>query len=356
MSAPTKTVYMGKLAALQKAMKATPNTPFSVYAKVTALTAMNMRYETVSFDADLGAHPFELTAAIVDDAAAMYAQLMQSQFIEDGAVTLAGFKSEEVVEKHQELWQEVWSRHDDEELQALVDLRGHRLDANDLRPAFDGKDCVDFGCGNGSFAFALLERGARSVIGIDFGDKQVARAQAAAEAREVGDQASFAVGDVLNTGFEDSQFGFALVNAVFHHLADKAAMERALIEVARVLEPGGGMWYYIDGEGAISIDLWDMSVDVMAGVDVRVIEAILHLLNPTRGKMVHLMDSFTATYIHSTWNETVAMLERSGFGNFRRLSGADATSWDLDRIEADPYGAEKFGGGEVRVYCERIAG
>ena len=161
--------------------------------------------------------------------------------------------------------------------------------------------------------------------------------------------------DVLNTGFEDARFGFALANAVFHHLADKAAMERALTEVARVLEPGGGMWYYVDGEGAISIDLWDMSVDVMAGVDVRVIEAILGLMNPTRGKMVHLMDSFTATYIHSTWDETVAMMERSGFGNFRRLSGADATSWDLDRIEADPYGHEKFGGGEVRVYCERVA-
>lgn len=349
-----KEVYLAPLSRLKAAMEATPNTPYSAYAKVATLVALNMRYEKVAFTRDLPDHPYALTAKIVADAGVMFDQIMDAAFVEEKDVTLEKKKSRMVVEKHQALWQEIWSRHDAAELQDLIDFRGHRLDVNNLRSHFEGRDCVDFGCGNGSFSFALLERGAKSIIGLDFGAKQVERAKAAATARGVADRATFFVGDVLNSGLPSDRFEFGLSNAVFHHLADKQHMERALRELARTLKIGSGFWFYTDGSGAISHDLWDMAVETLADVDIVLIEDILKTMNLTRRKMTHIADAFSATYLHSTWDEITAMLGRCGFGEFRRMISADDTSWDPDRIESDPYGREKFGDGELRVFCRLL--
>ena len=35
----------------------------------------------------------------------------------------------------------------------------------------------------------------------------------------------------------------------------------------------------------------------------------------------------------------------------KRLSGADSTSYDLDKVNSDSYGCEKFGTGELRLLC-----
>ena len=64
-----------------------------------------------------------------------------------------------------------------------------------------------------------------------------------------------------------------------------------------------------------------------------------------------IVDLLTATYIHSTLEETTNMLARYGFSVMKRLSGADSTSYDLDRVEEDQYGKEKFGLGELRLLC-----
>lgn len=352
MSPPAKDVYLTSLRDLGGKMAAVTNTPFAVFAKVVTLTTMNIRFEKMAFDKELREHPYQLTREIVDEAGRMFDQMREMAFIEETSAEAIGGRSVDVVEKHQELWQELWSPYDDTELKQLIDVRGNRLDANGLVPSFAGKDCVDMGCGNGSFSFALLERGARSVTGLDFGERQVERARAAARSLGVEDRTDFRVGSVLDTGLPDDHFEFALSNAVFHHLENMDAMEQALREVARILKKGSGFWYFVHGAGAIGMDLWDMSVEALAGVDIRLIENIVASMNPTRGKFTYIVDMLTATYIHSTEEETIAMLERCGFGGFRRLSGADATSYDLDRVEADPYGKEKFGSGELRLYCE----
>ena len=65
-------------------------------------------------------------------------------------------------------------------------------------------------------------------------------------------------------------------------------------------------------------------------------------------------DLMSATYIHSALEETTEMLERCGFGNVRRLDGADDTSYAQDRVRSDKHGEEKFGTGELRLFCELI--
>ena len=66
------------------------------------------------------------------------------------------------------------------------------------------------------------------------------------------------------------------------------------------------------------------------------------------------MIAFIATYSRTTWADITKKLNEFGFGNFKRLTGGSQTDFDLDRIESDPYGKEKFGEGDLRILCQLL--
>jgi len=350
-----RSVYRQAIKQLQTVMAAADETPFTNYVRVVVLTIMNMRYEKVAFNRNLSGHPFTVTKEIIQDAKREFQLLTECSFMEDPEKSIEKYKSQILEEKHEELWQEIWSRHEGKEFRDFVDLKARRLDVNNLRSYIKGKKGVDFGCGNGSFALALLERGAASVVGIDFGAKAVRFATKMAKRWGWQDKARFKVDNVAATNLPNEHFDFAVSNGVFHHLR-KEEVDKALKEVARVLKPGGWLWYYVDGKDAISMDLWDASVEILKNVDILFIENILKTMNVSRPKMVFIMDGLSATYIHTTWEDVVRQLTRFGFGNFRRLVGGAPTDFDLDVITQDPYGREKFGEGDLRIWCQKITG
>jgi hypothetical protein len=47
-------------------------------------------------------------------------------------------------------------------------------------------------------------------------------------------------------------------------------------------------------------------------------------------------------------------LGKAGFGNFTRLTDGFGTDFGLDVIEADSYGREKFGEGDLRVLAQLV--
>jgi len=348
-----KNIYLEKLDELGSLMSDYDQTPFANFAKVFCLATMNMRYEKVAFDLNLEEHPYISTKKIIEDTIDSFANLMDLNFIEDKNNSISSFKSNDLVKKHQSLWQEIWSRHDDKEFRNFIDLKAMRIEVNDLTKYVAEQDCVEFGCGNGSFSFALLEKGASSVKGIDFGKKSVEYAKNYSTKMNLDSKAEFFLREVFDSGFNDEQFGFAVSNGVFHHLIEDKIPE-ALIEVARVLKKGGWFWYYVDGEGAISMDLWDKSVEILKDLDINEIERCLIPLNIKREKMVHIMDSLNATYLHTTWEKVTELLASCGFHNFKRLTGATSTDFDEDVVNKDPYGKEKFGGGDLRIACQKL--
>lgn len=347
-----KSVYLERSDELEARMAAVADTPFTMWAKVIVLATMNMRYEKVAFADELPRHPYLLTRDIIEDALSHFAALMDVAFIESENKDIGRLKSPEKEDKHRELFDEMWDRHDEGEFRAYIDRYAHRIDVNRLSPLIDGKRCVDLGCGNGAFAFALLELGAAFAAGVDFGGKSVGYANAYADRMGLSDRSEFKVATVYETGYEDASFDFAIQNGVFHHLDDE---DRAIVEAARILRPGGWFWYYTDGEGGISYDLFDASVRMLRDVPVLFIEGVLDSMNVSRNKVVHLTDGMSATYRHTSWDEITGRLARFGFGEFRRLVGGTDTDFDHDRIQADPYGAEKFGEGDLRVLCRKTA-
>ena len=187
------------------------------------------------------------------------------------------------------------------------------------------------------------------MTGIDYGEKSIIYAKNVSRKKGLDRKAVFKRASVYETGMEESAFDFAVQNGVFHHLDDE---NKAIREARRILKKGGWFWYYTDGEGGISYDLWDTSVDILKDVPVLFIEKILESMNVKREKIVHLSDGLSATYAHTNWDEITKRLASHGFGEFRRLTGGFDTDFDLDKIEGDPYGKEKFGEGDLRILCK----
>ncbi|HAB15173.1 MAG TPA: methyltransferase domain-containing protein [Verrucomicrobiota bacterium] len=95
-----------------------------------------------------------------------------------------------------------------------------------------GKRLIDCGCGAGEYVVALGERGAEAV-GVEYMAEKVAQFVAAHP-----DDSRVSAGDIENLPYADGTFDLALLNEVLEHVPNDA---QALVEVRRVLKPGGSV-------------------------------------------------------------------------------------------------------------------
>jgi SAM-dependent methyltransferase len=106
-----------------------------------------------------------------------------------------------------------------------------------------GDRLLDLGCGGGRHAFEAMRRGAR-VVALDRDDVELKDASAllrvvADEPATPGGAGGTAVrGDALGLPFPDGAFDRVIAAEVLEHIPDDRA---AMIELARVLRPGGTM-------------------------------------------------------------------------------------------------------------------
>jgi SAM-dependent methyltransferase len=100
--------------------------------------------------------------------------------------------------------------------------------AFDIVAAAKPRRVLEVGCGMGNFAERIARETAADVVATDLSPRMVELA------KERGLDAR--VADVESLPFEDGEFDCAVANAMLYHVQD---LDRALSELARVLEPGG---------------------------------------------------------------------------------------------------------------------
>jgi ubiquinone/menaquinone biosynthesis C-methylase UbiE len=101
-----------------------------------------------------------------------------------------------------------------------------------------GDQVLDVGCGTGTLALDVQRRvgSAGRVVGIDPGTEQIARARAKAARQHV--LIEFQVGVIEQLAFSDQTFDVVLSTLMIHHLP-ATLKAQGLVEIARVLKPGG---------------------------------------------------------------------------------------------------------------------
>jgi len=141
-----------------------------------------------------------------------------------------------VVDRERSFWNDRGSAY-----QTVRNLIGRSIGGfssyHELESTYDpvGRTVLDYGCGRGDDAIALVRRGAAHVTGFDISDAEIAYAAQAAQDAGVGDRTRFLVADAHATGFPDGAFDIVRGNSILHHLE----LEPALIELRRILRPGG---------------------------------------------------------------------------------------------------------------------
>ncbi|WP_343899610.1 class I SAM-dependent methyltransferase, partial [Nocardioides aquaticus] len=135
-------------------------------------------------------------------------------------------------------------------------------------------DVVDLGCGTGSLAVLLSERGHR-VRGTDLAPAMVAAARAKADAAGVGDRVTVVEGDAGHPSYGPGSADVVLCRHVLWALPDPAA---ALAAWGRLLRPGGllllveGRWH--TGGGLDAATTVRLVADHVAGADAPQVEQL----------------------------------------------------------------------------------
>jgi len=345
-------IYSKNLEDLIKLADKIPNTRMMAIAKISALVALNMRYERIMVDRNLDVDPNELVSGYISDATLELSGVQEISYIEASSDRLIRDEGTDE-EKHKKLFQKLWVRFSLDEYKERVERYLYRLKVNKMSNGWlKGFKCIDFGCGHGNFAHALIKEGAEYVYAVDCGHDNIEYAIKARESLRVSsEKIEFKEETVNSVSKPDGFFDFAVQNGVFHHLENE---DEAYKEVYRVLKPGGWFWVYTDGFGSISSDLWDASVYILREIPQEFILSYLDFINVETGKKYHLGDGLNAVYRHHTWDGIIEKLTGIGFGNFRRLVGGFSTDFDHDVISKDKYGKEKFGEGDIRILAQKV--
>ncbi|WBK00988.1 class I SAM-dependent methyltransferase [Methylocystis parvus] len=109
---------------------------------------------------------------------------------------------------------------------------------------------LDYGCADGSYTSALVERGASRADGVDVVAERIEEAR---NRFQDSGSLTFQHVPVDHLPFEDDMFDGALVNEVLEHVRDEMT---SLAEILRVLRPGGRLivmspnrWFPFEGHG-----------------------------------------------------------------------------------------------------------
>jgi len=113
-----------------------------------------------------------------------------------------------------------------------------------------GAPCLDLGCGDGNVSSMLLDVGLidGQLIGLDLSDKQLARA------RDAGHYSELVQASAEALPFPDERFSSIVCNGVLEALPETP--ERAVLEAARVLRPGGLFFMTVPTDRFIPSMLW----------------------------------------------------------------------------------------------------
>jgi ubiquinone/menaquinone biosynthesis C-methylase UbiE len=219
------------------------------------------------------------------------------------------------------LFGDLWHRYDDKLFEESVALFAERFKANDFDLEwFQGKRCLDVGCGGGRYTIAMARLGATEATGVDVSTEGLTDAKR----RAIGmPNVSFRKASALELPFEKSSFDFVCCSGVLHHTSDP---ERGLQELVRVLKPGGMLFLLLYGKGGLR---WPTIMQVRPhaqaiGYDLS--DKFMRLAElPANKQRTFLDDLFVPIIGFYDWDEVQAMLADN--------SMRDAKRWERGKLD-----------------------
>lgn len=212
------------------------------------------------------------------------------------------------------LFRSLFAEYDDESFRRSVDLFEARFrNAGFDLGWFNGKHCLDAGCGGGRYSIALAVLGA-DVVGVDLDQGLIEDARRRAVALHA--PASFGVASVAALPFEDHQFDFVCHSGVLQHTADPV---RVVSELARVLQPGGRIYMLVYATEGLRWPLVQMLRPLAQRIGfARLDRAVADAGMPVNRRRTYLDDLFVPYIDFYTWPVLEGLLESCGLRDVQR--------------------------------------
>lgn len=212
------------------------------------------------------------------------------------------------------LFGDLWYRYDDKLFEESVALFGQRFAANgfDLE-WFQGKKCLDVGCGGGRYSIAMAKLGAGQVVGVDISPDGLEDARQRAAGLE---NLRFEETSALELPFDEASFDFVCCSGVLHHTSDP---EKGLQELSRVLRPGGKVFLLIYGQGGMR---WPTIMQIRPhaqtiGYDL--MDRAMRIAELPANKQRTFLDDFFVPIIQFYgWDQLQSLLTENGFEQIDR--------------------------------------
>lgn len=224
------------------------------------------------------------------------------------------------------LFSDLWNRYDELLFEASVDLFLQRLRLAGFDTSwFQGKRCLDAGCGGGRNSIAMARLGASEVIGIDVG------AGGLDDARSRGrnlDNLKFQHASILEMPFDDNSFDMVWCAGVLMLVADD---ERAIDELTRVTKPGGTLYLLVYATGGMRWPMVEWLRVPSANIGKDLLDAAIEKAGLAPNKRRTILDDLLAPRIDTYhWDRLERMLRRRGFEHIQRWGPACRLDHEMD--------------------------
>jgi len=201
-----------------------------------------------------------------------------------------------------------------------------------------GAAVLEFGCGQGSSAFALAGAGAQSVLGVDISPVAIEQADERAEREGVASRTRFEVMDAEHLEVPDNTFDLCCGSAILHHLD----LDQALGEVARTLKPGGSALFYEPLGHNPAINLYrratpDLRTEDEHPLHMKDLDHAAHWFGRVEKRYFHLA-ALAAAGVHGRglFEPLLQGLDRADRALFRLVPGATRWAWVIVLSLSEP--------------------
>ena len=212
------------------------------------------------------------------------------------------------------LFGDLWHRYGDDLFEESVMLFAKRFQANGFDLTwFQGKRCLDAGCGGGRYAIAMARLGAAEVAGCDISAEGLADARRRAAGLP---NVFFEEASVLDLPFADKSFDFVCCSGVLHHTPDP---EKGLREITRVLRPTGRLFLLLYGKGGLRWPTISTIRPHAQAMGYALMDEAIRLAGlPANKQRTFLDDFFVPMICFYDWDDVHAMLSAGGLQRIER--------------------------------------
>jgi ubiquinone/menaquinone biosynthesis C-methylase UbiE len=244
---------------------------------------------------------------------------------------------------------QTFARYSKREFLEFLSPLAMRLKKNGIPASvFEGKTCLDAGCGGGRGSILMARAGARQVLSYDLSEQNVDTT--AARAREFGlRNIKTMTGTLLDIPLDDESVDIVWCNGVLHHTVDT---DRSLREVCRVLRRGGWMWLYLYGSGGLYWYMVDFLRGWLAAQNPASTIAILAAAGVPTGHIAAFIDDWHVPVLRRYTDDDVAeRLRELGFADVRLLDGGTTYDTSVRRHRTDE--SKWMGEGDLRYWVQK---